>query len=93
MGADPALPRIDAGGSFMQSGTTASPTNNDIRLDIISMHEWRVCDQRYPERDARYGVGSIERDRFSYHATPIHPSGSVEIYGSLATATASFSVD
>ena len=77
----------------MQSGNTASPTNNDIRLDIISMHEWRVCDRRYPERDARCVLGFIERDQFSFHVTPIHPSGSVEIYGSLATATASFSVD
>lgn len=77
----------------MQSDNTASPTNNDIRLDIISMHEWRVCDRRYPERDARCVLGFIERDRFTYHATYIQPSGSVELYGSLATATASFSVD
>ncbi|MBG6053791.1 hypothetical protein IWX81_000181 [Salinibacterium sp. CAN_S4] len=77
----------------MQSDNTAPPTTSDIRLDIISMHEWRVCDRRYPERDARCVLGFIEREQFTYHATHIQPSGSVENYGSLATATASFSVD
>lgn len=77
----------------MRSGNTASPTDTDIPLDIISMYEWRVSDRRYPERDARCVLGFIERDRSAYHATYIQPSGSVETYGSLATATASFSVD
>ena len=77
----------------MQSDNTASPTNNDIRLDIISVHEWRVCDRRYPKRDARSVLGAVQRDRFTHHATYIQPSGSVELHEPLATATASSSVD
>ena len=77
----------------MQSDNTASPTNNDIRLNIIPMHEWRACDRRYPKRDARSVLRAIERDRLTYHATYIQPSGSVELHEPLATATASSSVD
>ena len=77
----------------MQSDNTASPTNNEIHLDIIPMHEWRVCDRRYPERNARSVLGVIERDRFTYHATYIQPSGSVESHEPLATATAPSSAD
>lgn len=76
----------------MQAENSTPPTTRDIRLDIISMHEWRVCDRRYARNDARCVLGFIERDRFTYQATRVLPSGSVEDYGSLATATASFSV-
>ncbi|MBC7590248.1 MAG: hypothetical protein H7226_04280 [Salinibacterium sp.] len=77
----------------MQAETSTPPTTRDIRLDLISMHEWRVCDRRFSERDARCVLGFIERRGFDYEATSILPSGSLETYGSLATATASFSVD
>lgn len=77
----------------MHAENSTPPTTRDIRLDIISMTEWRVCDRRFSQRDARCVLGFIERDRFSYQATHLPASGNVETYGSLATATASFSVD
>ena len=77
----------------MHVENSTPPTTRDIRLDIISMNEWRVRDRRFPERDARCVLGFIERDQFTYQAMHVLPSGSVASYGSLATATASFSVD
>ncbi|MET1044432.1 MAG: hypothetical protein ABWX59_09990 [Microbacteriaceae bacterium] len=35
-------------------------TSNDIRVDTISEHEWRICDRRIPHDDARSLLGFIE---------------------------------
>jgi hypothetical protein len=70
---------------------TSAPTTRDIRLDLISMTEWRVCDRRYPERDSRCVLGFIERHDFRYEVTSIRPTPTTATFGSLASATASFS--
>ncbi|WP_166875902.1 hypothetical protein [Salinibacterium sp. ZJ450] len=35
-------------------------TSDDIRVDAISEHEWRICDRRIPHDDARSLLGFIE---------------------------------
>jgi hypothetical protein len=68
-----------------------APTAQDIRLDLISMNEWRVCDRRVPESDSRCVLGFIERRDFEYEVISVLKPGPVCSYGSLATATLSFS--
>jgi hypothetical protein len=75
----------------MHAHTLAAPARHDIRLDLISMNEWRVCDRRFPERDSRCVLGFIERRDFVYEATSLQSAGTVTSFGSLASATASFS--
>ena len=75
----------------MQSDHTTAPTTRDIRLDLISVTEWRVCDRRFPEQDSRSILGFIERRGFRYEVTSVREPGSVTSYGSLASATSSFS--
>jgi len=70
---------------------TTAPTTRDIRLDLISMSEWRVCDRRFPEKDSRCVLGFIERREFRYEVTSVRQPGTVTTFGSLASATGSFS--
>ena len=67
------------------------PTAHDIRLDLISMNEWRVCDRRVPESDSRCVLGFIERREYQYEVISVLKPGPVQSYGSLASATLSFS--
>ena len=71
--------------------TTPLPTAHDIRLDLISMNEWRVCDRRFPQTDSRSVIGFIERRGFEYEVISVLTPGPVRSYGSLASATLSFS--
>lgn len=70
---------------------TPSPTAHDIRLDVISMNEWRVCDRRVPASDARSVLGFIERRGYEYEVISVLRPGPVRSFGSLASATLSFS--
>ncbi len=71
--------------------TTPTPNASDIRLDLISMNEWRVCDRRFSERDSRSVLGFIERREFAYEVISVLTPGPVRSFGSLASATLSFS--
>ena len=73
--------------------TTPIPTAHDIRLDLISMNEWRVCDRRFPTTDSRSVIGFIERRGFDYEVISVLTPGPVRSYGSLASATLSFSAE
>ena len=75
----------------MHTTTPTLPTAQDIRLDVISMNEWRVCDRRFPGSDSRTVIGFIERREFSYEVISVLTPGPVRSYGSLASATLSFS--
>lgn len=68
------------------------PTQSDIRLDCISMNEWRVCDRRYRETDSRAVLGYIERRDDAYEVTNVRRPSTVLKFGSLSTATGSFSI-
>jgi len=70
-----------------------APSAFDIRLDLISMNEWRVCDRRFPERDSRCVLGFIERRGYDYEVLTMRAPGPVTTFGSLATATLSFSAE
>lgn len=71
--------------------TMPTPTADDIRLDIVSMHEWRVCDRRFAENDARSVLGFIERHGDHYEIISVLDPTGVRTCGSLASATLSFS--
>jgi len=65
-------------------------TVDDIRLDLISGSEWRVCDRRMPPTDSRSVIGFIERHEFEYEVISVLSPGPVRSFGSLSTATLSF---
>ncbi|MBU1588616.1 MAG: hypothetical protein KKH51_11820 [Actinobacteria bacterium] len=71
--------------------TMPAPTAHDIRLDVISMNEWRVCDRRVPQSDSSCVLGFIERRGFEYEVISVLQPGPVRSFGSLASATLSFS--
>jgi len=73
--------------------TTPAPAAHDIRLDLISMNEWRVCDRRFPQSDSRCVLGFIERHGFEYEVLTLRHPGPVQTFGSLASATLSFSAE
>ncbi|MEP6481545.1 MAG: hypothetical protein ABJA94_06005 [Rhodoglobus sp.] len=66
------------------------PTTRDIRLDLISVTEWRVCDRRFREPDSRVVLGFIERHGFDYEVTDVKFPERVKVFAGLASATASF---
>lgn len=55
------------------------------------MNEWRVCDRRVPASDARSVLGFIERRGYEYEVISVLRPGPVRSFGSLASATLSFS--
>lgn len=77
----------------MHTTTIPAPRAHDIRLDLISMNEWRVCDRRFPPTDSRCVLGFVERRGFDYEAISLVTPGEVRSFGSLSTATLSFSED
>jgi hypothetical protein len=70
---------------------SSAPTAHDIRLDVISMTEWRVSDRRFHSSDSRCVIGFIERRGFDYEVISVLQPGAARTFGSLATATLSFS--
>lgn len=68
---------------------TTTPNASDIRLDLVSMNEWRVCDRRFDEHDSRCVLGYIERRNYSYRVTTLRGRDD-HSFGSLASATSSF---
>jgi hypothetical protein len=73
--------------------TTTLPSHRDIRLDLVSMNEWRVCDRRFAPDDSRSILGFIERRGFDYEVTSIRHPDTITTHGSLASATSSFSTE
>lgn len=72
----------------MRTHGLAAPTQADIRLDLVSMNEWRVRDRRLPDSDPKSVLGVIVRRDARYLVSC--PDGVQREHGSLATATASF---
>ena len=70
---------------------TSRPAARDIRLDLISMTEWRVCDRRFPDTDSRAVLGFIERHGSDYEVTTVTAPDRIRVFSGLASATASFS--
>jgi hypothetical protein len=65
-------------------------SERDIRLDLISSTEWRVCDRRFAENDHRAVLGVIARTDEGYEAVPLDNPRDSHVHVSLAAATASF---
>lgn len=74
----------------MSEVPAGEPETVDIRLDLISMTEWRVCDRRFLETDSRAILGFIERRGADYEVTTIAAPDRVEVFAGLASATMSF---
>ncbi len=70
----------------MRANRFEGPQQRDIRLDLIGMNRWRVCDRRLPEDDTRAVLGTIARYDSRYVVDGRMPGE----YGSLSAATASF---
>ena len=66
------------------------PTAHDVKLDLLSMTEWRVRDRRFAETDSRGVLGFVERRGFVYEVTRMDDPGRIIRCGSLASATAEF---
>ena len=65
-------------------------SERDIRLDLVSSSEWRVCDRRFPDDDHRAVLGVLARTEDGYEAVPLEDPTHTHTYLSLAAATASF---
>ena len=63
-------------------------SERDIRLDLISSSEWRVCDRRFAENDHRAVLGVITRGTKGYEAVALGEKTRVQTHVSLAAATA-----
>lgn len=70
----------------MRTNRLEAPQQRDIRLDLIGMNQWRVCDRRLPENDKRAVLGTIARHDSRYVVDGARHGE----YGSLSAATASF---
>lgn len=85
------MPGHKTAGATVEKIPTTAPRTTDIRLDLISMTEWRVCDRRIHESDSRAILGFIERHGSDYEVTIVKAPDRVQVFSGLAAATASFS--
>lgn len=65
-------------------------SERDIRLDLVSSSEWRVCDRRFADDDHRAVLGVIARTPDGYEAVPLNDPTHTHTHLSLAAATAAF---
>jgi len=85
---------------FGSAGRAATPAPSrprktivlrDIEVQPMSGSQWRVCDRRWPEHDARSLLGFIERKHNLFEAVQIDHGLERFSFLSLMEATAHFS--
>jgi hypothetical protein len=70
---------------------TGSAFTGNIDLQPLSGSQWRVCDTRWPEHDARNLLGFIEHKNGLFEVVQIDHGLTHLSFRSLADATAHFS--
>lgn len=67
-----------------------APTLADIVVQPLSPTQWRVCDRRVPDRDARSLLGFIEKKSERYEVMQLGHGFEWFYFNSLRAATAHF---
>lgn len=91
---------VVVGGFFGEAGPVASfpggrlppdaPTRADIVVQPLSASQWRVCDRRLPDHDARSLLGFIEMKGGQYEVMELVHGFQWFYFGSLRAATDHF---
>ena len=75
----------------MTMQSTASPQAADIRISILSDHEWRICDRRIPDTNAESVLGYIEKTGDFYEVMKLSSPRNLLYFTDLEHAVDSFS--
>ncbi|MCU1477956.1 MAG: hypothetical protein JWQ64_2649 [Subtercola sp.] len=67
------------------------PQAADIRISIISDHEWRICDRRIPETNAESVLGYIEKTGEFFEVMRLTATRNLLYYADFENAIKSFS--
>ncbi|CAN5320088.1 hypothetical protein BH09ACT6_BH09ACT6_03020 [soil metagenome] len=68
-----------------------APLATDIRISIISDHEWRICDRRIPETNAESVLGYIEQTGDFYEVMKISAPRNLLYFAEFGPAIECFS--
>ena len=68
-----------------------SPNASDIRISILSDHEWRICDRRIPETNAESVLGYIEKTAGLFEVMRLTATRNLLYYADFEHAVQSFS--
>ena len=75
----------------MTMQSIASPQAADIRISILSDHEWRICDRRVPDTNAESVLGYIEKTGDFYEVMKLASPRNLLYFTDLEHAVDSFS--
>ncbi|RFA21780.1 hypothetical protein [Subtercola boreus] len=75
----------------MTDQLSAAPQAADIRISILSDHEWRICDRRIPESNAECVLGYIEKTGSFFEVMKLQAPRNLLYYTDLEHAVESFS--
>ncbi|MCU1481577.1 MAG: hypothetical protein JWQ19_2363 [Subtercola sp.] len=67
-----------------------APHAADIRISILSDHEWRICDRRIPENNAECVLGYIDKTAGLYEVMKLSSTRNLLYYSDLEQAISSF---
>ncbi|MEA9986755.1 MULTISPECIES: hypothetical protein [Subtercola] len=70
-----------------------SPHATDIRICILSDHEWCICDRRIPETNAESVLGYVELTDTFYEVMKLSSPRNLLYYPDFERAIESFSAD
>ncbi|GGF40301.1 hypothetical protein [Subtercola lobariae] len=68
-----------------------APHASDIRISILSDHEWRICDRRIPETNAESVLGYIEKTGGFFEVMRLTATRNLLYYADFEHAVESFS--
>ncbi|RFA08873.1 hypothetical protein B7R54_06260 [Subtercola boreus] len=75
----------------MTDQLSAPPLAADIRISILSDHEWRICDRRIPDTNAESVLGYIEKTGSFYEVMKLSTPRNLFYFTDLEHAVESFS--
>ncbi|PPF76827.1 hypothetical protein C5B96_16230 [Subtercola sp. Z020] len=71
--------------------TSAPPLAADIRISILSDHEWRICDRRVPDTNAESVLGYVEKTGDFYEVMKLSSPRQLLYFTDLEHAVECFS--
>ena len=77
----------------MTDQISAPPLAADIRISILSDHEWRICDRRIPDTNAECVLGYIEKTGPFFEVMKLVAPRNLLYFVDLEHAVESFSSD
>ncbi|RFA14285.1 hypothetical protein B7R21_06785 [Subtercola boreus] len=75
----------------MTDQLSAPPLAADIRISILSDHEWRICDRRVPDTNAESVLGYIEKTGVYFEVMKLSSPRNLFSFTDLEHAVESFS--